>query len=152
MSLVVFLCICLFAGYSGSRYTSLSVKTWYPTIKKPSWNPPNWLFAPVWTVLYISMAVAAWMVWEKVPGALSRGPMLAFALQLLLNVAWSAIFFGLRDIRLAFKEIIILWAAILVTIASFWTVYPLAAMVLIPYALWVSFAAFLNYKICRMNR
>lgn len=152
MSLIVFLIICLLAGYSGSRYTFLSVKTWYPTIKKPSWNPPNWLFAPVWTLLYISMAVSAWMVWEKAPGAPSRGPMLAFAMQLLLNVAWSAIFFGLRNIALAFKEILVLWASIALTIACFWAVNPLAGMLLIPYFIWVTFAAFLNYTIYRMNR
>lgn len=151
MSLIVFLAVCLLAGYTGSRYTFLSVKTWYTTIKKPSWNPPNGVFASVWTLLYIMMAVSAWMVWEKAPGAPSRGPMLLFALQLLLNVAWSAIFFGMRDIRAAFKEIMALWLAVTATMVVFWSITPLAGALFVPYVLWVSFAAYLNYTIYKLN-
>ncbi len=150
MSLVVFISICLLAGYIGSRFTFVSVKTWYRTIKKPFWNPPNWIFAPVWTLLYIMMAVAAWRVWERADNAL--GPMLMFAFQLVLNVAWSAIFFGKLNISLAFKEIVLLFCAVVVTMTMFWSVDPLAGILFVPYALWVGFAAFLNYTIDRMNK
>lgn len=150
MSLVIFISICLIAGYIGSRFTFVSVKTWYPTIRKPSWNPPNWIFAPVWTLLYVMMAVSAWRVWERADNAF--GPMLIFAFQLVLNVAWSAIFFGKRNISLAFKEIVLLWAAVIVTMTMFWAVDPLAGILFVPYALWVSFAAILNYTIDRMNK
>lgn len=150
MSIVVFIAICLLAGYIGSRFTFVSVKTWYRTIRKPSWNPPNWIFAPVWTLLYIMMAVAAWRVWERADNAL--GPMMMFAFQLVLNVAWSAIFFGKRNISLALKEIIILWLAVLATTAVFWQVDRMAGTLFVPYVLWVTFAAFLNYTIDRMNK
>lgn len=150
MSIVVFIVICLLAGYIGSRFTFVSVKTWYRTIRKPSWNPPNWIFAPVWTLLYIMMAVAAWRVWERTDNAF--GPMLMFALQLVLNVAWSAIFFGKRNISLALKEIVLLWIAVVATTAVFWSVDRFAGILFIPYVVWVTFAAFLNYTIDRMNK
>ncbi len=150
MSLVIFISICLLAGFIGSRFTFVSVKTWYRTIRKPSWNPPNWIFAPVWTLLYIMMAVAAWRVWERTDNAF--GPMLMFAFQLVLNVAWSAIFFGMRNISLALKEIALLWTAVVATMTMFWSVDPLAGILFVPYAAWVTFAAFLNYTIDRMNK
>ncbi|MBP6343253.1 MAG: tryptophan-rich sensory protein [Candidatus Omnitrophica bacterium] len=150
MTLFIFIAICLLAGYIGSRFTFVSVKTWYPTIKKPSWNPPNWIFAPVWTLLYILMAVAAWKVWETADNAF--GPMLIFAVQLVLNVAWSAIFFGKRNISLAFKEIILLWITVVATTAVFWSVDHFAGILFLPYVAWVTFAAFLNYTIDRMNK
>lgn len=150
MSLVIFISICLLAGFIGSRFTFVSVKTWYRTIRKPSWNPPNWIFAPVWTLLYIMMAVAAWRVWERTDNAF--GPMLMFAFQLVLNVAWSAIFFGMRNISLALKEIALLWTAVVATMTMFWSVDPLAGILFVPYAAWVTFAAFLNHTIDRMNK
>lgn len=150
MSLVIFISICLLAGFIGSRFTFVSVKTWYRTIRKPSWNPPNWIFAPVWTLLYIMMAVAAWRVWERTDNAF--GPMLMFAFQLVLNVAWSAIFFGMRNISLAVKEIVLLWIAVVATMTVFWSVDPLAGILFVPYAAWVTFAAFLNHTIDRMNK
>ena len=150
MSLVIFISVFLLAGYIGSRFTFVSVRTWYQTIKKPFWNPPNWIFAPVWTLLYIMMAVAAWRVWERADNAF--GPMLIFAFQLVLNVAWSAIFFGKRNISLALKEIIFLWTAVVATMTVFWLVDLLAGILFIPYVLWVTFAAFLNYIIDRMNK
>lgn len=152
MTYVIFIAICLLAGFIGSRFTFVSVKTWYRTINKPSWTPPDWLFAPVWTFLYVLMAIAAARVWE---GGVSKDvsvPILLFGGQLLLNVAWSAIFFGMRRINLAFKEILLLWIAVLATTAVFWSVDRIAGILFMPYALWVSFAAFLNYTIDRMNK
>lgn len=152
MSYVIFIAICLLAGFIGSRFTFVSVKSWYRTIHKPSWTPPDWLFAPVWTILYVLMAIAAARVWE---GGVSEDvsvPILLFGGQLLLNVAWSAIFFGMRRINLAFKEILLLWIAVLATTAVFWSVDRIAGILFVPYALWVSFAAFLNYTIDRMNK
>lgn len=150
MSLVAFISICLLAGYIGSQFTFVSVKTWYHTIKKPSWNPPNWIFAPVWTLLYVMMAVAAWRVWENADEPL--GPMLLFALQLGLNMIWSAIFFGMRNIRWAFLEITLLWAAVVTTAVVFYRIDTWAGLLFVPYVLWVIFAAFLNLTILTLNR
>lgn len=130
--------------------TANSVQTWYPTLNKPSWNPPNWLFAPVWTALYIMMAVSVWLVWRE--GQFTGVPAALFALQLLLNVAWSWLFFARHRPDLAFGEIVLLWLAILATSLSFRPVSSTAFALLIPYLLWVTFASYLNWTIWRLNR
>jgi translocator protein len=129
--------------------TTPALRPWYASLGKPSWTPPNWLFAPVWTFLYVAMAVAAWLVWRKI--GLTAAPMELFLLQLLLNVAWSAAFFALRSPGAAFAEIILLWFAILATAIEFWKILPAAGWLLVPYMLWVGFAAALNFSIWRLN-
>lgn len=121
---------------------------WYQTLEKPAWNPPPWIFGPVWTALYLMMAIAAWLVWK------CQGWKLALSLyiiQLLLNAAWSPIFFGAHQLGLAFAEILFLWAAILATLLSFHRISKPAAWLLAPYLAWVSFAAFLNFTLWRLN-
>lgn len=123
---------------------------WYAAIAKPSWTPPGWIFGPVWTALYLSMGIAAWMVWAR--GSGPRGAALGvFVVQLALNAAWSPVFFGLRNPGAAVGIIIAMWLAIAATIALFWRVRPIASAMLIPYLLWVSFATALNIAIWRLN-
>lgn len=124
---------------------------WYAGLAKPAWNPPNWLFGPVWTVLYILMAVAAWLVWRRQGLAGAALPLLVFVVQLVLNAMWSWLFFGLQRPGVALAEILVLWVAILVTILLFFRVRSVAGILLIPYLLWVSFAAVLNFTIWRLN-
>lgn len=138
------------AGIGGSA-TASSVDTWYRTLERPPWSPPNWLFGPVWTVLYAAQAVAAWLVWR------SGGPQAASALrvygaQLVLNLGWSLIFFGLRRPGLALIEIAVLWVAIVATVVAFRRRSKLAALLLVPYLLWVSYAVTLNAGIWWRNR
>lgn len=140
------------AGIIGALFTARSVQTWYTTLQKPSFNPPSWLFGPVWTVLYLLMGIAAYLVWAKgwtVPGV--KTALFVFALQLVLNSLWSILFFGVRQPGWAFMEIVVLWAAIAVTIVLFWNISRTAAFLLVPYILWVSFAAVLNYSLWRLN-
>jgi benzodiazapine receptor len=148
LSLLVFFVLCFAVAGLGSLATTPNIPTWYATLNKPSWNPPNWLFGPVWTFLYAMMAVAGWLVWKRVGWATA---IICFAVQLALNLAWSFIFFGAHQTGLAFLEIILLWLAILATIISFFPVSKTAAALLIPYLLWVSFAAILNFTIWRLN-
>lgn len=148
--LIVFVAVCFGAAGVGSLYTNPSVDPWYAALTKPSWNPPNWVFGPVWTMLYLMMAVAAWLVWRR-RGAAAGVPLALFAAQLALNALWSYLFFGLHRPGLAFAEITLLWAAILATLLAFRRVVPLAAWLLVPYLLWVTFAAFLNFTIWRLN-
>jgi benzodiazapine receptor len=117
MRLIVCVLACLGAGWVGSLFTRPGLGRWYASLVKPAWTPPGWLFGPVWTGLYIMMAVAAWLAWRRVP--LASTPMRLFALQLLLNVGWSAIFFWRRAPGWALLEIALLWAAILLTTLSF---------------------------------
>lgn len=143
--------ICLGTAGLGAAWTNLSVGDWYAALNKPSWNPPNWVFGPVWTALYIGMAVAAWLVWRKNGLAAAWLPLLLFGVQLFLNAAWSALFFGMRSPGIAFADIVLLWIAILATIVAFGRISSLAATLLVPYLAWVSFATALNWSIWRLN-
>jgi tryptophan-rich sensory protein len=148
--LLGFVALCLAAGALGGWATSQAVVDWYPTLNKPSWNPPSWVFAPVWTTLYLMMAVSAWLVWRTQAPAV--GPALKwFFIQLALNCLWSFLFFGIRSPGLAVVEIVFLWLALLMTIVSFWPLSRLAGILLLPYIAWVSFAAFLNYTVWSLN-
>jgi benzodiazapine receptor len=149
--LVVCVGICLAVGALGGWVTASSVKDWYPTIAKPSFNPPNWMFGPVWTILYVMMGIAAWRVWCKARRDAARGPLALFALQLTLNLGWSIAFFGLREIGAAVVVIVALEIAILLTLLQFRRIDGLAAALLVPYALWVAFATALNVAIWRLN-
>ena len=151
-SLIAFIVLCFSAAAFGSVFTNKSLKTWYQTIKKPTWNPPNKIFGSVWSALYLMMALAGWMVWERLPQKGHSIPMALFFIQLVLNTVWSAVFFGLRNPGWAFLEVILLWVFIALTVISFWNVYWVAGVLFLPYLLWVSFAAILNLAIWRLNR
>lgn len=139
--------ICASAGIVGSIATANSVTTWYPTLTKPSFNPPSWIFGPVWTTLYFLMGVSLYLVWGK-----KKTDLKWFWIQLILNALWSIAFFGLKNPLLAFVLIILLWASILLTIKSFQKVNKTAAVLLFPYLAWVSFASLLNLFIVVLNR
>jgi len=134
----------------GGFLTNLSVDSWYPTLTKPSWTPYGATIGAVWTVLYTFMGIAAWIVWRRGSGGPQR-QLAIYALQLLLNAGWSALFFGLRSPGLALLEIGILWLAILATAVTFWKVSKLAGALMAPYLIWVTFAGILNAMIWRMN-
>ncbi len=124
---------------------------WYATLRKPPWNPPGWIFGPVWTALYTMMAVAAWLVWKRGGFAAQRRPLMLFLVQLALNAVWTPLFFGLHWTGVALVEIVLLWLAIAATIAAFRPVSRVAAWLLAPYLAWVSFAAVLNFVLWRLN-
>ncbi len=133
---------------------STSPDGWYKAIAKPSWNPPGWIFGPVWTTLYIMMSIAAWRVWTKATVALTtrHAAMWIYLAQLLVNASWSALFFGLQSPALALVCIVVMWVLIVVTILRFKPIDALAAWLLMPYLAWVSFATFLNGTIWWLNR
>ena len=124
---------------------------WYAQLNKPSWNPPGWVFGPVWTLLYVMMSVAAWRVWKQGGFTSQRRPLSLFLLQLALNAAWTPLFFGLRQPGIAFAEIVVLWLAILGTIVAFRQTDKIAAALLLPYLAWVSFASVLNFTLWQLN-
>jgi len=152
LKLVVSVLICQFAGVIGSVSTTPSIPTWYATLNKPSFTPPNWLFAPVWITLYTLMGVSAFLVWRKgLSDQNVRTGLIIFAVQLILNVLWSAVFFALRSIIGGLIVIAILWVAILLTILSFYKISKTAGLLLIPYILWVSIATALNFSVLILN-
>ena len=121
---------------------------WYGTLNKPPWNPPDWVFAPVWTALYLLMGIAAWLVWSDKGWTWA---LVLFLVQLVLNAAWTWLFFGLQRPGLALFEISLLWLAILATLIVFWRIRPLAGALLVPYLAWVTFALMLNGELWRRN-
>ena len=121
---------------------------WYEALNKPTWNPPPWIFGPVWSLLYLMMAIAAWLVWRRVG---FQRPLSLYFTQLALNAAWTPIFFGAHELGWALAEIILLWLAILLTMRGFFRVSKPAGWMLAPYLAWVTFAAFLNFTLWRMN-
>lgn len=143
--------VCLGVGALSAALTAGPVKEWYPTLRKPAWTPPDWLFGPVWTALYLMMAVAAWLVWSRAGLLGARVGLGLFLVQLVLNAAWSGLFFALRSPGAAFAEIVALWAAIAATIVAFARVSPTAAALLAPYLLWVTYATALNGTIWVLN-
>lgn len=176
IKLIISILICEGAGFIGSFFTAPEIATWYVVLHKPSFNPPNWIFAPVWTILFLLMGISLYLVWEKkfdvkaseiqLPVKKTWNPIstklwfgtwkeenaiLIFGVQLFLNIMWSVIFFGLKMPSVAFFEILMLWFAILYTIINFYRISKTAAYLLIPYILWVSFAAMLNLSIAILN-
>lgn len=150
--LILCLIICQLAGFVGSLFTSPSISSWYAYLNKPYFNPPNWVFSPVWISLFVIMGISLFLVWQKTLRSPEvRVALLWFAVQLVLNMLWSIIFFGLKSPLFAFVEIIFLWIAILITIIKFFRVSGLAGVLLISYILWVSFAAVLNFSIWNLN-
>lgn len=151
LTLAGFVVTVFVAAGLGGLITRNSVPTWYAGIHKPSWTPPNWLFGPVWTLLYISMAVAAWLNWQHGGWEKNWPALSVFALQLILNAAWTPLFFGAHRIGWALVDIVALWAAIGTTLVLFWRADMISGAILIPYWCWVSFAVALNYALWRMN-
>lgn len=149
---IAFIIIAQLAGVVGSVFTANSVNTWYKEISRPPFTPPNWLFAPVWISLYLLMGISAYLVWRK--GAKKKEVKIAliiFFIQLILNSIWSILFFGLHLILISFIEILLLWFAILFMIIKFYPVSKIASLIQIPYILWVSFAAVLNFSFALLN-
>lgn len=146
--------VCLTVGYLSSIVTQSSIKTWYPTIEKPSFNPPNWIFAPVWTLLFILMGISAGMIWNKFEEnkVLVKKGMLFFGIQLFFNALWSYLFFGLKNVLLASIEIILLLLLIYETYLIFKKIDKMASFLLIPYMVWVGFASILTINIYVLNR
>lgn len=151
LGFAVFLALCLGVSAIGAAATATSVTTWYRTLAKPAFNPPNWIFAPVWTALYFMMAIAAWRVWRRDGLRQARAALTLFGLQLALNLAWSIVFFGMRAIGAAFAEILVLLLAVLATTYVFWQRDRVAGMLFVPYAVWVGFATVLNAALWRLN-
>jgi benzodiazapine receptor len=151
IALVLFVALCLGIGALGASVTATSVDTWYAGLVKPSFNPPDEVFGPVWTVLYILMGIAAWRVWRSADRDTTRGPLTLFALQLAINLGWTVVFFGLHKIASAVATIVVLDVAVLVTMLAFRSVDRLAALLMLPYVAWVAFATVLNVAIWRLN-
>jgi len=154
VKIAIALIVCLLVGYSASVVTRPSVESWYPTLIKPIFNPPNWIFMPMWTLLYILMAVAAGLVWDKIKeqNEVVKKALAFFLIQLTLNAIWSYLFFGLKNPMLALIEIALLWLMIYETYLKFIKINKTAGYLLIPYLAWVSFAAILNASIWWLNR
>lgn len=153
LKLVVCLAGTFLAAFIGSMATGPAIPTWYATLAKPSFNPPNWIFGPVWTALYTMMAISAYLVWQKgLEDGAVRVALALFIAQLALNALWSVLFFGLHSPLAGFACIAALWLALLFTILSFLKISAVAGWLLIPYILWVSFAAVLNLFVFVLNR
>lgn len=148
LGLVVWLLVTFSAASTGALFMP---DAWYVGLNKPWWNPPNWVFGPVWSILYAMMAVAAWLVWRRGGFLIQRRALVPFLIQLALNAAWTPLFFGLHLPAMAFLEILFLWAAIAATLAAFFRVCRLAGWFLVPYLAWASFAAALNFTLWRLN-
>ena len=152
LKLVVSILIPLIAGFIGSIATFSSIPTWYASLVKPAWAPPNWVFSPVWTTLFILMGIALFLVWRQGPWRRDvKIAVIIFAVQLVLNVLWSVIFFGLQSLLGGLIEIVFLWIAILATIIAFYRISKPAGILLLPYIIWVTIASYLTYTVYLLN-
>ena len=152
ISLLTAIGICEGVGIAGGICTAQSVSTWYQTLNKPSFNPPSWIFAPVWTTLYAMMGIACYLIYQKKDTLGAPAALFVFSVQLALNLLWSVLFFCKKTPAGALIEIAFLWVAILLTTVLFWKISRKAAILLLPYLLWVSFASLLNFEIWRLNK
>lgn len=150
LPLILSILIAQAAGFIGSFFTMTSVEGWYATLALPAVSPPSWVFAPVWVTLYALMGIAAYLVWQQ-RAAMSRPALIVYGIHLVFNALWSVIFFGLQRPGLAFAEILILLALIVLTTTLFWHINRRAGALMLPYIAWVSFAAYLNYAIWVLN-
>lgn len=152
LKLVTSIILCQLAGLIGSIFTTPAIPTWYESLRKPSFSPPNWIFGPVWVNLYLLMGISLFVIWQRRENNLQakRGLILFFA-QLILNAFWSVAFFGLKSPFLGLINIILLWFAIFFTVRHFLKISKIAALLLLPYLLWVSFAAVLNFSLWILN-
>ena len=153
IKLAISIAICQLAGIIGSVFTANSVGTWYKTLIKPIFNPPSWIFGPVWIILFVLMGISLYLVWnaKTKDKKTKRTAIAVFGIQLFLNILWSLFFFGLQQPYYAFVEIIFLWVGILASMILFYRISKTAAYLLIPYILWVSFAIVLNYYLWILN-
>lgn len=151
VGLIAFVALCFGTAGIGSWLTTLGLGDWYEGLVKPSFTPPGWIFGPVWSALYLMMAVAAWLVWRRQGFAKASGALGLFGVQLALNVAWSGLFFAMQSPGAAMVDIVLLWLAILATLVAFARHSATAAWLLVPYLAWVSFAAVLNFALWRLN-
>jgi tryptophan-rich sensory protein len=151
LTLIAFVLVTFAAAGVGGLLTAGGVRDWYPSLHKPAWTPPAWLFGPAWTALYLCIAVAGFLAWRRVGFRAARGTWVLFNAQLVLNAAWSGLFFQLRQPGWAFAEILLLWAAILATAAALFRISAIAGALVVPYLSWVAFAAALNFAIWRLN-
>jgi benzodiazapine receptor len=151
LKLIISITIPLLIGFFGSIFTSQSINTWYVTLQKPEFNPPNWIFAPVWTILFIFIGISFFWVWQQNFGGQKTKAITIYSIQLILNWLWSILFFGLQKPLYSFIEIIILLIIIIVNAVIFYRITPKAGYILIPYILWVSFASVLNLFIVLLN-
>lgn len=154
VKIILVVIVCLAVGYFSGMVTREAITDWYPTLIKPSFNPPNWIFFPVWTSLYIMMGIAAGLIWNKieVQKEVVKKALIFFAIQLGLNALWSYLFFGLHNPMLAGLEIIVLWLMIYETYVQFSKINKIAGYLFVPYIAWVSFAAILNLSIWWLNK
>lgn len=151
--LVISILLPVATGAVSGLFTVTGTGSWYQAISKPSWNPPGWIFGPVWTTLYVMMGIALYLVWKaETPAGAKKKAMILFAIQLFLNFLWSFIFFNQQEIGWALAEIILLWIFILFTIFAFGRINKTAAWLLVPYISWVSFAGILTYSIWKLNQ
>ena len=148
LALLLFIIIVFNAAFVANRFRP---GAWYKGLQKPSWTPPNWLFPAIWTVLYILIAVSGWLVWREAGVKAALFPLIIYLGQLILNALWTWFFFGLHKPGLAFLDIVALWFFIVFTIILFWPFSKLAGILLLPYLLWITFAATLNYCVWKMN-
>lgn len=152
LKLIISLVLCQLAGLLGTIFTSDSITTWYAALNKPSFNPPDWIFGPVWIILYILMGISLFIIWkEDLKNREVKAAFVIFMIQLIFNAAWSLIFFGAESISGGLIVIIILWVLILITIIRFMKISRTAGIMLLPYLLWVSFATVLNFYILKLN-
>lgn len=151
VSLIAWLAIAYVPALVGGLLMGQTDWQWYAELAKPTWNPPSWVFGPVWTILYATMGLAGWMVWRQPPTRARSAGLTAFGVQWVLNAAWTGLFFTLQRPDLAFYEIAVLWIALGMTVLLFAAVRKAAAVLLLPYFAWVSFATALNFTIWRMN-
>jgi translocator protein len=146
--LLGFVVVCFLAALTGAVFRPGG---WYERLAKPSWRPPNRLFAPVWTILYFSIAVSGWLVWREAGFGTAALPLTIYGLQLFFNAVWTPLFFGLHRVDLGFLDIVLLWLSIVTTIALFYPIHLGATLILLPYLAWVTFAVALNFAIWRLN-
>jgi benzodiazapine receptor len=150
--LVISILLCEIIGISSGLFSAGAIKTWYLTLQKPAWNPPNYLFGPVWTILYVLMGISLWLIWKSnVSEAIQKKAIYFFALQLFINFWWSIVFFNFQSPALGLIVIILMLLCILLTIFQFAPISKTAAWLLVPYISWVSFATILNYTIWSLN-
>ena len=151
LRLIASILLCQVAGFLGALFTTPAIPTWYKTLNKPFFNPPNWIFSPVWISLFLLMGISLFMVWRRQDHPKFKTALIFFFVQLVLNILWSVAFFGLSSPLLGFINIILLWIAILLTIQNFLKVSKFAGVLLLPYFLWVSFATLLNFFLWILN-
>jgi translocator protein len=148
LGFAAFFAACVATAASGAVFRP---GPWYETLRKPWWRPPNWLFGPAWTLLFLMIATSGWLVWRKAGVTGAALPLALYGVHLLVNAAWSGLFFGMRRMDLALIDVAALWLSIVAMIALFHPIEPLAAWLLVPYLFWVSFASFLNWTMLRLN-